>query len=171
MTGLERNSDVVVMASYAPLLAHVDAWQWTPDLIWFDNLRSYGTPNYYVQKMFSTNRGTSVLPVLLDGQAKNGQNNLFASAALDSRTGEVVLKVVNATPSPRDVRINLAGAKNTRKPGRALVLASADLKAENSFEQPSKVAPVEQKLTVSSSEFAYTFAPNSLTVLRVGIAK
>jgi alpha-N-arabinofuranosidase len=170
MTGLERNADVVVMASYAPLLAHVDAWQWTPDLIWFDNLRSYGTPNYYVQKMFSANRGTTILPVLLDGQAKNGQNNLYASAALDKRTGEVVLKVVNAAASPRAVRINLAGAGNIRKLGRAFVLSSSDLKAENSFEQPMRVAPVEQKLTVSSGEFAYSFAPNSLTVLRIGSA-
>ena len=67
MTGLERNADVVVMASYAPLFAHVDAWQWTPNLIWFDNLRSYATPNYYVQKLFSANKGTTILPVLLDG--------------------------------------------------------------------------------------------------------
>ena len=51
MTGLERNADVVSMASYAPLFAHVDGWQWTPDLIWVDNLRTYGTPNYYVQKI------------------------------------------------------------------------------------------------------------------------
>jgi alpha-L-arabinofuranosidase len=172
MTGLERNSDLVVMASYAPLLAHVDAWQWTPDLIWFDNLRSYGTPNYYVQKLFGANVGSTILPVLLDGQAKNGRENLFASATFDERAGEIVLKVVNAAPSSRQVRINLAGAKNVRKLGKAFVLSSADLKAENSFEQPTKVAPVAQTLRVSAGEFAYTLAPNSLTVLRLaGTAK
>ena len=69
MTGLERNAEVVHMASYAPLLAHVDAWQWRPDLIWFDNLQTFGTPNYYVQKMFSTHRGTHVIPVLQSGKA------------------------------------------------------------------------------------------------------
>ncbi|HEX8774036.1 MAG TPA: alpha-L-arabinofuranosidase C-terminal domain-containing protein [Pyrinomonadaceae bacterium] len=168
VTGLERNADVVTMSSYAPLFGHVEAWQWTPNMIWFDNLRSYGTPNYYVQKMFSTNRGTTILPVLMDGSAKNGQNNLFASATLDGRAGEVILKVVNAAASPREVRINLAGARNIRKQGKAFVLASSDLKAENSLDQPTKVSPVEQKLTVSSNDFAYTFAPNSLTVLRVG---
>ncbi|HEX8139114.1 MAG TPA: alpha-L-arabinofuranosidase C-terminal domain-containing protein [Pyrinomonadaceae bacterium] len=168
MTGLERNSDVVVMASYAPLLAHVDAWQWTPDLIWFDNLRSYGTPNYYVQKMFSSNLGTTILPVLLNGQAKNGQDNLFASATLDKPTGEVVLKVVNATPSPKETRINLAGAVGVKRSGRAFVLSSSDLKAENSFEQPFRVAPVERRLAIAAGEFSYTFAPNSLTVLRTG---
>ncbi|HET7626340.1 MAG TPA: alpha-L-arabinofuranosidase C-terminal domain-containing protein, partial [Verrucomicrobiae bacterium] len=66
MTGLERNADVVRMASYAPLFAHVDAWQWTPDLIWANNLHVYGTPNYYVQKLFSLNRGDEVLPVKLE---------------------------------------------------------------------------------------------------------
>ena len=62
MTGLERNADVVTMASYAPLFAHADGWQWTPDLIWFDNLDYDGTPNYYVQKLFSNNKGTNVVP-------------------------------------------------------------------------------------------------------------
>lgn len=57
MTGLERNADVVVMSSYAPLFGHEEGWQWRPNLIWADNLRSYGTPNYYVQQLFSRNRG------------------------------------------------------------------------------------------------------------------
>jgi alpha-N-arabinofuranosidase len=168
ITGLERNADVVVMASYAPLFAHVDSWQWTPDMIWFDNLRSYGTPNYYVQKLFSVNRGTTILPVLLDGSTKNGQGNLFASASLDNRVGEVVLKVVNASSSPRTVRINLAGAKNVKKVGKAFILASSDLKAENSLAEPTKVSPLEQQLTVPSGDFSFTLAPNSITVLRVG---
>jgi alpha-N-arabinofuranosidase len=64
MTGLERNADVVTMTSYAPLLAHADGWQWTPDLIWFNNLSSYATPNYYVQKLFSNNKGTDLLKLL-----------------------------------------------------------------------------------------------------------
>ena len=65
LTGIERNSDVVVMSAYAPLLAHEDAWQWRPNLIWFDNLDAYATPNYYVQKLFSLHRGDVVLPVEL----------------------------------------------------------------------------------------------------------
>jgi alpha-L-arabinofuranosidase len=63
MTGLERNSDVVTMSSYAPLLGHEEAWQWRPNLIWFDNLNAYATPNYYVQQLFSQHRGDVVLPV------------------------------------------------------------------------------------------------------------
>ena len=73
MTGLERNADVVVMCSYAPLFAHLEGWQWTPDLIWFDNLNAYGTANYYVQKLFSNNRGTHVLNMLQNNQPVAGQ--------------------------------------------------------------------------------------------------
>ena len=169
ITGLDRNADVVQMSSYAPLFGHLEAWQWTPNMIWFDNLRSYATPNYYVQKLFSVNRGTTILPVLLNGSPKNGQGELFTSASLDERAGEVILKVVNTAPSSKEVRINLAGAKKVGKVGKAFVLESSDLKAENSLDNPTKVAPVERQLAVPSGEFAYTLAPNSLTVMRVGV--
>jgi alpha-N-arabinofuranosidase len=161
MTGLERNADLIVMASYAPLLGHVEAWQWSPNLIWFDNLRSFGTPSYYVQKLFSVNRGTNILPVI------NGQKDLYASASLDKRTGEVILKVVNNSDSAREVSINLPGAGKVGKTGKSFVLANADLKAENSLNEPTKVAPVERPLANTSGQFAYTFAPRSVTVLRV----
>lgn len=167
MTGLERNADVVLMASYAPLFAHTEAWQWTPNLIWFDNLNSYGTPNYYVQKMFSAHRGTRLLPVLLNNSPQNNQQNLYASAALDERAGEVILKVVNTEASPREVMIDLAGAKKINK-GRVLVLSSADLKAENTLQEPTKVAPVEQAVTANAGKISLTLKPNSLSVLRAG---
>lgn len=166
VTGLERNADVVRMSSYAPLFGHVEAWQWTPNLIWFDNLRSYGTPNYYVQKLFAANRGTHLLPVLIDGSTKNGRDDLYASASLDAKTHEVILKVVNTSSSRREVRLNLAGAGRVNG-GKALVLSSSDPKAENSLDEPSKVSPVERPLEATSTEFTYALAPSSLTVLRV----
>ena len=169
VTGLDRNADVVQMSSYAPLFGHLEAWQWTPNMIWFDNLRSYGTPNYYVQKLFSVNRGTRILPVLQNGSAKNGQGELFTSASLDEPAGEVILKVVNTAPSSKEVRINLAGAKTVGKVGKAFVLESSDLKAENSLDSPTKVAPIERQLAVPSGEFVYTLAPQSLTVMRVPV--
>jgi alpha-L-arabinofuranosidase len=169
MTGLERNADVVRMSSYAPLFAHVDAWQWTPNLIWFDNLRSYGTPNYYAQKLFSVNRGSRVLPVQINGSPKNGPQNLFASASIDDRSGEAILKIVNADAASREVRISLAGAAKLGQAGKAFILAGSDLKAENSLDEPAKIAPVERQLSVSSSEFTFTLAPNSLSVLRVPV--
>jgi alpha-N-arabinofuranosidase len=167
ITGLERNADVVQMSSYAPLFGHVDAWQWTPNMIWFDNLRSYGTPNYYVQKMFSVNQGTRLLPVLLDGSAKNGQDELYTTAALDERTGEVIVKFVNTAPAVKELRVNLAGANIAGKVDKAFVLESADLKAENSLDNPTRIAPVERHMTISSGEFAYTLTPQSFTVLRI----
>ena len=170
MTGLERNGDVVVMSSYAPLFAHVEAWQWTPNLIWFDNLRAFGTPSYYVQKLFSTNGGTVNLPVTLNGSEKNGSDHLYASAARDGRSNEVILKLVNTAAERRAVKIDLAGAAGVGRGGTALLL-TGDLKAENSLEQPTRVAPVTSKLAASSSPvFDYELAPTSLVVLRLPVA-
>ena len=171
MTGLERNADVVAMASYAPLFAHVDAWQWTPNLIWFDNLNSYGTVNYYVQQLFSQNKGTTMLPVQLPANAKNGTDNLFASAVADNAAGDIVVKLVNYSTAPRAVKVNLAGAKKLGKIGRALVMASADLNTQNSLEEPKKMTPQESKFAVTGSTVSYTLAPNSFTVLRVPVKR
>ncbi|MBH8567719.1 carbohydrate binding domain-containing protein [Microvirga sp. STS02] len=167
MTGLERNADVVAMASYAPLFAHVDAWQWTPNLIWFDNLNSYGTVNYYVQQLFSQNKGTTMLPVQLPANAKNGTDNLFASAVADDAAGDLVVKLVNYSAAPRAVKVNMAGAKKLGKTGRALVMAADDLNTQNSLQEPKKLTPQESKFAVAGPVLSYTLAPNSLTVLRI----
>ena len=167
MTGFERNADVVVMSSYAPLFGHVEGWQWRPNLIWCDNLRSFGTPNYYVQKTFSVNRGTHVLPMRMAGRTPDDLQKLYGSASLDRRQSEVILKLVNASAQSRKVSITLAGAGLGKKPAKAIVLAGDDLKAENSLEQPRRLAPVESEWAVSASEFSRLLAPYSLTVLRV----
>jgi alpha-N-arabinofuranosidase len=135
-------------------------------MIWFDNLRSYGTPNYYVQQMFSVNRGTRQLPLTLDGSTKNGEHDLYSSASLDETSGEVILKVVNTSAATKEMSITLTGAKGSRT-ARAFVLRSEDLKAENSLDHPTKVSPVERPLSVASGEFTYTFLPHSFTVLRI----
>ncbi len=341
MTGLERNADVVRMASYAPLFANVDAWQWTPDLIWCDNLRVYGTPNYYVQQLFSRNRGDAVLPTevnderpdapsfatigvgtidssaefkevrvtggngevvfadnfstsdagqwrttqggwsVQDGTYKHpeakgesislaghipsrdytltlkarklsGENGfsviaynsdagmrvqwnvggsgnkqdaiqstiggqdriisrvsgqiendrwydlklelkgaqlncyldgqlvqsaevptqrvpyVFATAALDRKQHQVILKVVNAAPRPAQARVNLNGASVSGR-GTATVLASPKLADENSFDDPTKVFPVTEPLKLAAPDFQHVFPPYSVTVLRVPI--
>jgi alpha-L-arabinofuranosidase len=164
MTGLERNGEVVVMASYAPLFAHVEGWQWTPNLIWFDNLRSFGTPSYYVQQLFGRHRGTQLLPVNLS--APEG-SRVYASAARDSQTRDVILKIVNAAPAPQRVLFRLAGARGVERTARLLVLASDDLKAENSLDHPTRVAPQPASAPAGGPEFACTLAGQSLTVLRV----
>jgi len=113
------------------------------------------------------NRGTRVLPVQINGSAKNGQGNLFASASLDDKAGEVVLELVNTEAAAKEVRINLAGAAKVGQSGKVFILADAELKTENSLDEPKKVAPVEQQLAVPAGEFNFTLAPNSLTVLRI----
>jgi alpha-N-arabinofuranosidase len=165
LTGLERNADLVGMSSYAPLFAHVDAWQWTPNLIWFDNLTSFGTPSYYVQQVFGQNRGTTILPVTIDGDAKNGISGVFASASLDQPAREVVIKLVNPGIDARDVALALDGA--TPVGARAVTLmGSAD--AENSLESPTAVSP--SNAVASGTSGHYTLPPRSVVVLRVRIS-
>jgi alpha-N-arabinofuranosidase len=161
MTGLERNGDVVRMASYAPLLAHVEAWQWKPDAIWFDNLHSYGTPDYYVQKVFAGNVGTRIVPVT--PQAEGG---LYTSASLDERNHELILKVINhsATPRPAQIKLNGIDASGTAK---VTTLASADLNAENSFDHPTAVAPESSTVDVRNGTISVQLRPYSLTVYRI----
>lgn len=319
MTGLERNADVVRMASYAPLFANADAWQWTPNLIWTDSLRIKGTPNYYVQQLFSTNRGDVIIPVTNDAavreilpagrigihapggtaeisdvkvtQSSNAPaslfdptftatnarrtggdvkwNNytvtlrarktagadglvvtvlddgagswaqwilggwgnkqhgilthyaeqdqllervpgtiesnrwydvkvvvqgskmecfldgkliqsaevlhhrvpgLFTSATKDEKTGETILKVVNAGSAPTAATIKLQGASSIAATGKLLVL-TANLADENSFEKPDAVVPKASTVSGVKSEFSYTFKPHSVSVLRLGTGK
>ncbi len=169
MTGLERNADLVTMSCYAPLFCHVDGWQWRPDLIWFDNLRVFGTPNYYVQKLFSLNRGDRVLPVEVTEPAKasNGEPRFYASSAYDESSNEMVLKVVNATNEAIRATIEAKGIRAVGAQARVTVLAGDSLTDENSFETPEKIAPVESKIPVRSAEFGYHFQPYSLTIIRL----
>jgi len=169
LTGFERNADVVRMASYAPLSAHVDGWQWTPNLIWFDNLRAYGTPNYYVQQLFSRNRGDRVLPVQLSGALprEKEQPRFYATAARDEQAGEIILKVVNATAWPVETTLQLKGAGRIASEASATVLTGATLADENSLTEPKKVAPVTSSVSGVGPEFRQTFKPCSLTVLRI----
>ena len=118
MTGLERNADVVRMATFAPLLAHVEGWQWRPDLVWFDNLRMMRSSSYYVQQLYATNRGTASLPITLEGRpvaGKEGQQGLYASAVIDQEQGCYIIKVANLAPHAQTVSIALEGLKRNAR--------------------------------------------------------
>lgn len=167
MTGLERNAEVVHLTSYAPLMAHSEGWQWTPDLIWFNNLNAYGTPNYYVQKLFSTNKGTHVLSITEEGKPVIGANKLYATAAKDGNTNEVIFKLVNASAEEQSPQIKLNGIKGLAKQGILTVLKSSDTDAVNSFETPQGIAPEEQEISVDGNELTISLAPYSLSVIRV----
>ena len=168
MTGLERNADVVRMASYAPLFANTEAWQWTPDLIWVNSLNLYETPDYYVQQLFCLNRGDEVLPMQLDGidTSASGIQNVYASATRDEQAGEVILKVVNPGDTAQNVQINLAGVKNVAPEAVEFVLAGSP-DDENSMDQPEHIAPVKSAIENAASNFSCSFQPHSLTVVRI----
>jgi len=148
MTGLERNADVVNMASYAPLLAHVDAWQWRPDLIWFDNLNTIGTPNYYVQKLFSNYKGTKVVPVLCGGNPLTGQDSLYASSTIDNEAGKLYIKIVNSSGRKRPVLLSL-GALTYGKEAVQETLGSDKPLNFNTIANPRLIYPASSAVKVA----------------------
>ena len=167
MTGLERNADVVHMASYAPLFAHVEGWQWTPDLIWFDNLRSYGTPDYYVQQLYSLNKGTDVVPVTLHDQTVTGQDGCFASAVLDKEAHTLIIKLINTAGQAQDASFVISGAKGLSSTGSLTTLHSNDLHAVNSLAEPGVVSPKVQSFSLTGNIVRLSLKPYSVNVIRV----
>ncbi len=168
MTGLERNADVVHMATYAPLFAHVDAWQWRPDLIWFDNLSVVRTPNYYVQQMYGRNAGTHALPLTLDGKPLTGQQRLYGTAARDGRTGELILKIVNADNRDRRIEVKLDGVRAEAE-ATATMLASENLGAENTLTAPDAVRPVAFAVPVQETGLVFDAKAQSFSVIRIPV--
>ncbi len=165
MTGLERNADLVRMCSYAPLLAHVEAWQWRPDLIWFDNLRVMATPNYYVQKLFSTNRGSHMIPITRQDSVIAGQDSLYASAVLDKNQNQVIIKLVNAARKAQKINILIDGLPPDKFQARGTVLSSnADL-AFNRMNSPSVITPRETSYTIESGVLTEDFPARSVQVI------
>jgi alpha-L-arabinofuranosidase len=167
MTGMERNAGVVCMASYAPLFAHIDGWQWTPDMIWVDNLQIFGTPNYYVQKLFSLNKGTNVVPLLENNKPLAGQDSLYASATIDKNTNELIVKLVNASAMVQSRDIQVAGIKKLNENALITVLKANELSDVNSISQPGKVKPGEQQLKLKGKKISLALEPYSFTIIRV----
>jgi len=167
LTGLERNADVVTMASYAPLFAHVDGWQWTPDLIWVDNLRSYGSANYQVQKLFSTNRGTHVVSALVNSKPLTGQDSLYASAVIDKSTNEAIIKIVNSASSERMTCLAFEGVKKLNTQATVTVLTAESLDKVNTLDLPTAVSPVTRQMALKGKKIDLTMPANSLVVFRV----
>ncbi len=169
MTGLERNADVVTMASYAPLFAHIDGWQWTPDLIWVDNLQSIGTTDYYVQQLFSLNKGTKEVSITINNESIAGKDSLYACAAIDENSSEIIIKVVNASAGTIQKNINLQGLKKAADKAIVYTLKSNDLLSANSFAEPQKIAPVQWQVDVKGKKILYTAPPYSFSVIRVKV--
>jgi len=167
MTGLERNADVVAMASYAPLFAHVDGWQWTPDLIWVDNLRVNSTPNYYVQKLFSVNKGTHVVPALRNNKVLAGEDSLYASAVIDKATGELIVKLVNVSAMTQTLQLNIEGAGKLTGKGALTILRSDEMATVNSMGNAPAVSPSDKEIDIKKGKLNIDASPYSFTVFKV----
>lgn len=167
MTGLERNADVVHLCTYAPLFAHKEAWQWRPDLIWFDNLSFVKTPNYYVQQLFGNNAGTHVLALTMNGKAVSGQQNLYATAASDAKDNTLIIKIANTGIDQKKVSFILDGLKAGVHAVILTHLNSSDLNAKNSFETPDLITPKVVHSEINDNKMDIALPPLSFTILRI----
>jgi alpha-L-arabinofuranosidase len=164
MTGMERNADIVMGSAYAPLFVNEDAARfydtWNPDLIAFNAQGVYGSPNYYVQQLFSTHTGDVVIPT----DTGNGDDTLFTAASLVESNNTVYLKVVNSGSTAKTTLIGLRGLTSIDTSATVDVITSGNITDQNSSGQPTHVAPTTSTITGVGSTFTYTFAANSVTV-------
>lgn len=165
MTGLERNADVVYQATYAPLFAHVEGWQWRPDLIWFDNLTSVRSANYYVQQLYGMNTGTHVLRLTRDGKAVEGEEGLYATACYDKPTKSYIVKIANTSGLEKNIQITFQGLKKL-KPGQVTLLYADDIYVENTIEHKDAVVPVKSEVQAQGNVLHATLKPHSFAVYR-----
>ncbi len=165
MTGLERNADVVRLATYAPLFAHVEGWQWRPDLIWFDALHTYRTASYYVQQLYSLNSGTDVLLTQRDGLPVAGQDSIYASSVYDAATGDIIVKLVNVATTEQPLTLFFEGLRGSRL--ASVTTLSSDDFADNIAMQEEQVKPAFSPDSLSISQTtSLTIAPRTFCLLR-----
>ena len=167
MTGLERNADLVHMATYAPLFAHVEGWQWRPDLIWFDNLRSMRTASWHVQQLYGQYKGQNVLTLKMNGApvtGAEGQDGLFASAVKDG--DKVYVKVINTSEQPQAVELDFSGLKkkDVVRAVERIDFTSDILYEDNTLDEPARIAPVRAAFTGEGQSLAATVPALCFTI-------
>lgn len=194
MTGMERNADLIIMSCYAPLLVNVStdangkrAWQWDSDLIGYDALNSYGSPSYYVQKLFSHYLGNKIVPAMAaniptqkaplskkdsaEGKAPKLVPTIFYSATMNDATGTIYLKIVNTTANKQAVKINLDGI-STVAPEANLVMVKGDHPEEtNSITDLEKIIPVTETIKGIKKSFSSKLAPYSVNIFEIKTSK
>ncbi len=165
MTGMERNSDLIVMASYAPLFVNVNpgGMQWESDLIGYDALSSYGSPGYYAQVMFGKYLGTEVPSSSMSGDAAR----FFYSVTRDPAKGVVYLKLVNASSVAQPVQIEMTGAGSVTNTGTLVTLSGASLPQTNTIAAPTRIVPVETPLKTAGSKFNHSVPPYAIQMLEL----
>ena len=166
ITGIERNADVVHMATYAPLFSHVDGWQWRPDMIWYDNLRVAKSASYWVQALYAQNKGTNVLPIQQTNFPKKGEDGVLSSAVWDKDKQEVIVKVANTFNEPKSVSLRLDGMSSISEV-RAITLNLSDYDAENTVDSPHRIEPKELMLQADGSVINSTIGAKTFMVFKV----
>ncbi len=191
MTGMERNSDLIIMSCYAPLFVNVNtqtstapkAWQWDSDLIGYNALNSYGSPAYYVQKLFSQYLGNKIVPITgdniptqprpmsrrdsVDKNTPKPVPTVFYSASKDEKTGVIYLKLVNTIGKDQPVQIDLKGLKTIVASATATVVKGNKPEDTNSITEPEKIIPVNTTFTGVKLNFEHTLSPYSVTILQL----
>ena len=165
MTGFERNADIVHMATYAPLFAHVEGWQWRPDLIWMDNLTTVRTPNYDVQQLYGQNPGTHVLSLLEGKKPVTGQDGLCASAVYDKNTNGYIVKMTNTSTAPKEVVITFKGIKSLGN-GKVTTLHADRMDAANTIEKKNNVVPKTADVQADGNVLRTTIPAKTFAVYR-----
>lgn len=165
MTGFERNADIVHMATYAPLFAHVEGWQWRPDLIWMDNLTTVRTPNYYVQQLYGQTPGTHVLSLLEGKKPVTGQDGLCASAVYDKNTNGYIVKMTNTSTEPKEVAITFKGIKSLGN-GKVTTLHADRMDAANTIEKKNNVVPKTADVQADGNVLRTTIPAKTFAVYR-----
>ena len=171
LTGLERNADIVKMSCFAPLFVNVNpgGMQWKGDLIGYNSFSSYGSPSYYMQKMFSTNLGNESVKSSISNVPLGADTSeqVFYSVTKDSKTGTLFLKVVNVSDSIQTPVIEINSAKEIVAEGKETVLWSKKVTDTNSIDDPENVTPVTSIVKGLGNHFTYHFKPHSVTVLKI----
>jgi alpha-L-arabinofuranosidase len=196
MTGMERNSDLIIMSCYAPLFVNVNtatstapkAWQWDSDLIGYNALNSYGSPAYYVQKLFSHYLGNKIVSATAENiptqprpltRRDSAQGittpqlvpTVFYSATMDESSGTIYLKFVNSTGKKQPVQINFNGI-NKMLPNATLVVIKGNKPDDtNTITDPEKIIPVTSKIKGVTPVFKRTLDPYSVSIFELQTGK
>lgn len=172
LTGLEKNSDIVQMASYAPLFVNDNDQTWNPDAIVFNSWQHYGTPSYWMQTIFRESSGAMIHPVNISSRYSS---SLAASAITwqDAENSFLRVKVVNFGSDTVNLTVSTSGlgASVNALGSTATVLTSGNVMDENSFSNPNKVAPVKSQLSNAAEQMQVTLAPHSFTAFDLALAE
>ena len=169
LTGVERNSDIVVMSSYAPLLVNVHngGMQWHPDLIGYDGLTSYGSPSYYVLSLFAEKLGDTVPTSSMTGAGAR----VAYSVTTDAKTGKVFLKIVNGVPTPQPIEVELSGVGSIVGAAKLTQLHALSPVDTNTITDPKHIVPVESTVPVMGTKLKHVMPGYSFEVFELSTKK